>query len=285
MTPDHEVSEVALGSGSHGTVFKGKFKGKDCAVKKIQKVEKFNQKRVTREIDAGMILDHPCIPKVHDHVDTEDAVFIFMDIVEGKELLSYLMKNPAFIQEEEMLFKIFAQLYSALLHAHQKNIFHGDLKLENVLFDPVTCRVKLIDFGLCNIMSNDTTLSTEYCGTMEYVSPEIALHLPHLPARADIWSFGVFMYSCIFGCYPYKVAQFSFMDTVEDCPPLTFPESKNASPELKSLISKMLTPKAEDRITLNSIAYQDWVLKYTSQYTKRRSFSNNPRHKRAKLLA
>ena len=93
-----------------------------------------------------------------------------------------------------------AQLTSALAYLHINNYVYRDLKPENVLFD---CRgyLKLTDFGLCKFMKKND-LATTFCGTPEYLSPEMILD-KGCNFATDYWALGILLYELICGIPPF----------------------------------------------------------------------------------
>lgn len=113
-------------------------------------------------------LNHPNIAKVFDGGLHNGAVYIVMEQVEGSNFTEYIAQNS--LSRTEKL-KLFAQICSAVEHAHQNGILHGDLKPENVLINHQHQTVKLIDFNLA---------PTHYCShsnglfaySQQFASPE-----------------------------------------------------------------------------------------------------------------
>lgn len=87
----------------------------------------------------------------------------------------------------------------ALCYLHSQNppILHRDIKPENILLSKNT--LKIADFGWSN---TDDSMRNTYCGTPEYLSPEMILGTGH-NEKLDVWSLGVLMYEMLHGKPPF----------------------------------------------------------------------------------
>ena len=152
---------------------------------------------------------------------------------------------------EDLSQKIVAQILSGLAFAHSKFIYHRDMKPENIIFDPVTGQVKIIDFGFA-VYSKDKLRI--FCGTPSYMSPEIVSKKDYLGNAADIWATGVILFVLLVGQVPFKsnnekelyrkiqkgTYSFNPMSTNPDSKPIEQPKTKQISAEAKEMIKSML---------------------------------------------
>ena len=84
---------------------------------------------------------------------------------------------------------------------HAKNISHRDMKPDNVIYNPQTRVVKIIDFGFACISREKLKV---FCGTPSFMSPEIVSKQPYSGPASDIWACGVLLYACLTGMVPFK---------------------------------------------------------------------------------
>ena len=120
----------------------------------------------------------------------------------GRSRLYDFVKSQKNSRVDEKVAKpILRQVMSALSYCHSINVYHKDIKLENILIN-AEGKVKVIDFGF-SIRMKDKKKTNKYCGSPAYSAPEIILNKPHLPEYADIWAVAVLIYHIIAGFLPF----------------------------------------------------------------------------------
>jgi serine/threonine protein kinase len=255
-----ELSQVYLATNK---------KGKQVVVKKISSI-RVSDELIRNEIYAGKKLRHPHIVKMLDHFESGFHSYIVLEYIKGMDLLQYMVQRdwkPLKDKEAKSLFK---QLLQALVYSHKQGIVHHDIKLENVLLTSKRGKVKLIDFGLCEPVMDCSKLSQRWCGSFDYVSPEILQKLPYSGCKSDVFSLGVILYSMLFSQLP-----FDFKERVHEVvysnrphPSLKFPTRDeethiefNVNDLAKDLLMKMLEPDPKKRISLEDIVKHPWVKK------------------------
>lgn len=125
-----------------------------------------------------------------------------MELVEGESLLSYLKSQPERKLDENSTKNIFQQIISGMVYLHSKNIFHRDIKLENIIIQNKNL-IKIIDFGFGTCSPRNKLLNF-FCGTPSYMPPEIILKKDYLGEYADIWSIGILLYTILCGAFPFR---------------------------------------------------------------------------------
>ena len=133
---------------------------------------------------------------------------LVMDYVRGMELHDYVINSPKLSMMEVKM--IFTKLLLAVNDLHDNNICHLDLKLENIIYEPVNQEVKIIDFGFSEITATKEPfgmcekLISKFCGSMHYSAPEIIRNTPYDGKKADVWALGVLLFVLIAGRFPYN---------------------------------------------------------------------------------
>ncbi len=171
-----------------------------------QVVARFEQER-----QALAMMDHANIARVLDAGATATGrPYFVMELVKGEPLAAYCDQHKLPIDAR---IELFAQVCSAVQHAHQKGIIHRDIKPSNILVGEQDGRplAKVIDFGIAKATSaklTDKTLFTEHkqvIGTLQYMSPEQAHGSVDIDTRTDVYSLGVVLYELLTGSTPFDV--------------------------------------------------------------------------------
>ncbi|XP_033229291.1 ribosomal protein S6 kinase 2 beta-like isoform X2 [Belonocnema kinseyi] len=204
--PGHFELLKVLGQGSFGKVFLvRKVVGKDVgtlyAMKVLKKATLKVRDRVRTKMERNILVDveHPFIVRLHYAFQTEGKLYLILDFLRGGDLFSRLSKQLMFTEEDVKFY--LAELALALDHIHKLGIIYRDLKPENILLD-TEGHISLTDFGLSKQPLDDTK-TYSFCGTVEYMAPEIVNRKGHSFA-ADWWSYGVLMFEMLTGSLPFQ---------------------------------------------------------------------------------
>ena len=131
-----------------------------------------------------------------------------MELVSGISLLTYLKSMPNKRIEEKKCKEIYLQIINGITFCHSKNIYHRDIKLENLIVDENN-QIKIIDFGFSAISPKNKHLSF-FCGTPSYMPPEIVQKKDYLGSNADIWSCGILLYAMLCGSFPFRGRYYNY---------------------------------------------------------------------------
>nr|XP_032834149.1 ribosomal protein S6 kinase 2 beta-like isoform X4 [Petromyzon marinus] len=196
-----------LGAGSFGKVFlvrkvTGSDKGQLFAMKVLKKATLKVRDRVRTKMERDILVDvnHPFIVRLHYAFQTEGKLYLILDFLRGGDLFSRLSKEVMFTEEDVKFY--LAELALALNHLHGVGIIYRDLKPENILLDEVG-HIKLTDFGLSKEAIDHEKKAYSFCGTVEYMAPEVVNRRGHGHA-ADWWSLGVLMFEMLTGTLPFQ---------------------------------------------------------------------------------
>ena len=170
-----------VGKGSYGKVLLVKKNNEETIyamkiMKKISMVKKNQVDHIKTERRILELIDHPFINKLKYAFQTEQKLYLVTDYCPGGELFFHIQRVERFNEEAAKFYA--GQIILAVEHLHKNNIIYRDLKPENVLIDRKGF-IKITDFGLSkeNIVDNKSAKS--FCGTPEYLAPEIILNKGH----------------------------------------------------------------------------------------------------------
>ncbi|KAL4933651.1 serine/threonine protein kinase SCH9 [Aspergillus undulatus] len=197
-----------IGKGTFGQVYQVKKKDtrRIYAMKVLSKKVIIQKKEVAHTVGERNILVRtamaasPFIVGLKFSFQTPTDLYLVTDYMSGGELFWHLQKEGRF-HEPRAKFYI-AELILALQHLHDHDIVYRDLKPENILLD-ANGHIALCDFGLskANLTQNDTT--NTFCGTTEYLAPEVLLDEQGYTKMVDFWSLGVLVFEMCCGWSPF----------------------------------------------------------------------------------
>uniref|UniRef100_A0A8C1JG39 non-specific serine/threonine protein kinase n=1 Tax=Cyprinus carpio TaxID=7962 RepID=A0A8C1JG39_CYPCA len=156
--------------------------------------------RTKMERDILVEVNHPFIVKLHYAFQTEGKLYLILDFLRGGDLFTRLSKEVMFTEEDVKFY--LAELALALDHLHGLGIIYRDLKPENILLDE-DGHIKLTDFGLSKESIDHENKAYSFCGTVEYMAPEVVNRRGHTYS-ADWWSYGVLMFEMLTGTLPFQ---------------------------------------------------------------------------------
>jgi serine/threonine protein kinase len=197
-----------LGTGGMGSVYLAVHTqlGRRIAIKVIHPSLARNpvvRERFRNEAAALSHLQHPSIVTLYDYSEEEDALYLFMEYVEGKTLDAYIQTETGPIPEDKAV-PLFARLLDAVAYAHDRGVIHRDIKPSNLMVDQ-SGNAKILDFGIAKIMGqglDGLTKEGTRMGTVLYMSPE-QVRGDVLDKRSDVYALGVTLFQILTGRSPY----------------------------------------------------------------------------------
>ena len=244
-----------LGTGGMGWLYVGidQETGEKVAVKVISKhMDNDYLTRFKLEARAGLLLNHPSIVRTIKLGETDEILYVAMELVEGISLQELIVRQGSIPWPQAA--SLIAQAAAGLQHAHEKGMVHRDIKPGNLLVKKNGI-VKVLDFGLA-LMEKDedeftlAMISGQGCvGTADYISPEQTIDSFAVGPRADIYSLGCTLYCALTGTVPFPEESVAKK--------LRAHRTKNArlvreiKPEIptavEEIVARMMARKPEDR--------------------------------------
>ncbi|OJT11523.1 Protein kinase C-like [Trametes pubescens] len=177
---------------------------------------------------------HPFLLGLHSCFQTETRVYFVMEYVSGGDLMLHIQRKQFSLRQA----KFYAsEVLLALEYFHANGIIYRDLKLDNILLT-LDGHIKVADYGLCKEEMWFGQTTSTFCGTPEFMAPEILLEQRYGRA-VDWWAFGVLMYEMLLGQSPFRGDDEDeiFDAILEDEPlyPITMPR------DAVSVLQKLLT--------------------------------------------
>ncbi|KAF7218158.1 ribosomal protein S6 kinase beta-2-like, partial [Nothobranchius furzeri] len=206
--PDCFELLTVLGKGAYGKVFQvrkvqGAQTGKIFAMKVLKKAKIVCNAKDTAHTRAEReILEkvrHPFIVDLLYAFQTGGKLYLILECLSGGELFMQLEKEGIFMEDTACFY--LGEIILALGHLHSNGIIYRDLKPENIMLSQ-RGHIKLTDFGLSKESIHDGSITHTFCGTIEYMAPEILTHSGHNRA-VDWWSLGVLMHDMMTGSPPF----------------------------------------------------------------------------------
>lgn len=227
-----------IGEGGMGRVFLAKNKSihQFVAIKMLH--PRFSNNPLLRERfrqEAIMLssLDHPNIVKFLNYVENDQGIFLIMEYVDGMTLEDYITKKNGLIVESRA-FPLMYQIVDAFAYAHAHGIIHRDIKPGNI-FVSKDGEIKILDFGIAQIISGACDSGIVRAGSVQFMSPEQALDKP-LDIRSDIYSLGAVFYNMLTGKPPYNLSQFTPIEVKKEIVEKPLPRMNDAYPYISNEI-------------------------------------------------
>ncbi|KAL8280467.1 hypothetical protein RQP46_007115 [Phenoliferia psychrophenolica] len=250
MTIDAFDLLKVIGKGSFGKVMQVRKKdtGRIYALKTIRKAHIVSRSEVTHTLAERTVLaqvNNPFIVPLKFSFQNAEKLYLVLAFINGGELFHHLQREGRFNEERSRFYA--AELLCALEHLHQFNVIYRDLKPENILID-FRGHIALCDFGLCKLNMTESETTNTFCGTPEYLAPELLLGHGY-QKTVDWWTLGVLLYEMLSGLPPFYSENTNEMYQKILTDPLKFPDE--IAPDARSLLTGLLTRDPALRLGVN----------------------------------
>ncbi|QLQ78125.1 hypothetical protein HG537_0A03720 [Torulaspora globosa] len=246
---DFDLLKV-IGKGSFGKVMQVRKKDtqKIYALKAIRKSYIISKSEVTHTLAERTVLarvDCPFIVPLKFSFQSPEKLYLVLAFINGGELFYHLQKEGRFDLSRSRFYT--AELLCALETLHNLDVIYRDLKPENILLD-YQGHIALCDFGLCKLNMKDKDKTDTFCGTPEYLAPELLLGQGYSKA-VDWWTLGVLLYEMLTGLPPYYDEDVPKMYKKILQEPLRFPDGFDR--DAKDLLIGLLSRDPKRRLGYN----------------------------------
>ncbi|XP_005086612.1 RAC-beta serine/threonine-protein kinase isoform X1 [Mesocricetus auratus] len=236
-----------LGKGTFGKVIlvREKATGRYYAMKILRKEVIIAKDEVAHTVTESRVLQntrHPFLTALKYAFQTHDRLCFVMEYANGGELFFHLSRERVFTEDRARFYG--AEIVSALEYLHSRDVVYRDIKLENLMLDK-DGHIKITDFGLCKEGISDGATMKTFCGTPEYLAPEV-LEDNDYGRAVDWWGLGVVMYEMMCGRLPFYNQDHERLFELILMEEIRFP--RTLGPEAKSLLAGLLKKDPKQRL-------------------------------------
>ncbi|CAD8171299.1 unnamed protein product [Paramecium octaurelia] len=253
---------IGMGGFSKVYMVRERKSGQYYAMKLIEKspiIQQNKQSIIQNERDIMSILNHPFIVKMQYAFESRKYLVFVLEYCSGGELF-YLLRKVKRMKEEEAFF-YFSEICLGMKNLHENNIIYRDIKPENILID-FDGHVRIADFGLSKPNMTEQDIGYSFCGSPEYMAPEMLLKSGHT-FQLDLYCLGALLYELVTGLPPYYSRNTEEIYTRILNQKLNFPPQLQMSPSIKDLLNNLLAKNPKNRIdSIDTLLKHPWMIQW-----------------------
>mmetsp|Transcript_63216 Transcript_63216/g.150760 ORF Transcript_63216/g.150760 Transcript_63216/m.150760 type:complete len:628 (-) Transcript_63216:285-2168(-) len=250
-----------LGTGSFGSVHQvvDNASGENFAMKVIEKhkvIDKGLEDQLKCEVLTQLRAHHPHVLGMKYYFEDSSRVYCLLEYADRGQLFAHL-KTYARGLPEHRAAAFFSDTAQGVQYLHQNKIVHRDLKPENILLFGEQLHAKIGDLGWCAQLTAERPTRLTFCGTMDYLAPEVLKSEPH-DFAVDLWALGVLLFEMLVARAPFTSdSKKAMIDSI--CKAKLDFGSAAVSPEAKSLIQGLLQVQKTKRLSLEDLLNSRWL--------------------------
>jgi eukaryotic-like serine/threonine-protein kinase len=249
---------VPLGRGGMGTVYLARDARtqEHVALKilppKLARTKERLLARFQREMELSQKIKHPHLARAAEVGTFQNVHFIAMEFIPGRTL--YRLVTTEGPLPVPRVAHLFAEVASALAHAHRQNVIHRDLKPSNLMITPRD-HAKVLDLGLAftegeEVDDREVVGGKGYIvGSIDYMAPEQTRDPTNIDARADLYALGACMYFALTGVplFPEGTVHEKVKAHRHEPPPRVRSKNPQVPEGFAEIVHKLLAKRPEDR--------------------------------------
>ena len=156
-----------------------------------------------REAEIAGRLNHPNIVTIYDVGERSGHAYIAMEYLKGRHLSEFAA--PDTLLPVDLVLELLGLTADALDYAHTESVVHRDIKPANIMYDSISGRLKITDFGIAKLIDVSRTRTGIVLGTPAFMSPE-QLEGHNVNGHTDLFALGVSLYQLLTGHLPFRGA-------------------------------------------------------------------------------
>ncbi|CAD8127636.1 unnamed protein product [Paramecium sonneborni] len=250
-----------LGQGAFSVVVaaQNQLSNKSVAIKIIEKQNFDVQQLEVLRKEAQLLsqLQHHNIVRATFNKETKNKLYIMMDLIQGITLEEYQRQEL----DNERVVCITKQILEALKYLHSKDIIHRDIKPQNIMIDPQSLHVTLIDFGLSAQLAymDGSGVMSDNCGTFLYMAPE-QIQRKKYNRSVDIWAMGIVVYNLLNkGKHPFYQQMDDKQIYFEKISQVKWNQFNQLDQKILNFFYKTLAYHPENRLNVNQCLEHPWI--------------------------